>query len=307
MALGDSMTAGFGMRGTALLTGLVEFRGQVCSIGGDDGAVTVPNFLEAVTGRKPFGASKGVTLPLDAIKFRDHIVQPWYPPVAQLNGAQSEAKIWALPDQVSYLLSFMKNNSEKIDIQNDWKLLTILIGANDLCVSCEGRPEEEAAPWIAQYDAILQQIQTSIPRVVVSLVPVFNISQVAVLSNASQYCIEFHKLFNECPCLRQGPAARLSMDTHAVHYNQQLFALEAKWTAKGLDSMAVRIQPITLDLAIPGLDYLSKVDCFHPNWRADELLAVALWNSLLLPPGQKPTNVDPAMKPICPQAGDVFQ
>lgn len=43
MALGDSITAGFGMEGKR--GGLHEYRGKSWSIGGDDNATTLPNFL----------------------------------------------------------------------------------------------------------------------------------------------------------------------------------------------------------------------------------------------------------------------
>lgn len=47
LALGDSITAGFGMLGTqsSLLKDLLEYRGLSWSIGGDPDAVTLPNFL----------------------------------------------------------------------------------------------------------------------------------------------------------------------------------------------------------------------------------------------------------------------
>ena len=44
MALGDSITAGFGLEG---FTGLYnEYRGRSWSIGGDDGQLTLPNIIK---------------------------------------------------------------------------------------------------------------------------------------------------------------------------------------------------------------------------------------------------------------------
>ena len=53
----------------------MEYRGDVFSIGGDKGQITLPNMLELLRGEPVIGASHGVSLPLDAVKFKDHIVQ----------------------------------------------------------------------------------------------------------------------------------------------------------------------------------------------------------------------------------------
>jgi phospholipase B1 len=42
-ALGDSITAGFGARSSSLVDLAVEWRGVSWTIGGDDGAATVPS------------------------------------------------------------------------------------------------------------------------------------------------------------------------------------------------------------------------------------------------------------------------
>jgi hypothetical protein len=44
LALGDSITAGFGMEGK--IGGLHEYRGKSWSIGGDANATTLPNFVK---------------------------------------------------------------------------------------------------------------------------------------------------------------------------------------------------------------------------------------------------------------------
>lgn len=58
---------------------------------------------------------------------------------AYLDAGVSMARIAGLPAQIQYLVNTMQTQyKDTIDFQNDWKLLTILIGANDLCVSCTG-------------------------------------------------------------------------------------------------------------------------------------------------------------------------
>ena len=78
----------------------------------------------------------GVQIPLEAVKIKGHPVRDWDPRVDQLNGAVSLAKIQDLDAQMDYLVAQAKK-IPGIDFENDWKVLTILIGANNLCASCQ--------------------------------------------------------------------------------------------------------------------------------------------------------------------------
>ncbi len=69
------------------------------SIGGDKSQYTLANYLSKYNPDLQ-GASVGNTLPLDAIKWKNHIVEPHDPRIAHLNGAQSQAKIEDVPAQV---------------------------------------------------------------------------------------------------------------------------------------------------------------------------------------------------------------
>lgn len=54
-----------------------------------------------------------------------------------LNAAQSGAMVMNLyTHEFNYLLKMLKSNPN-INMEEDWKLLTIFIGANDLCGSCD--------------------------------------------------------------------------------------------------------------------------------------------------------------------------
>jgi len=62
------------------LEDLVEYRGDVFSIGGNPGQYTLPNFLMNYNPNL-IGASIGNTLPLDAVDWEHHIIQPFDPRV----------------------------------------------------------------------------------------------------------------------------------------------------------------------------------------------------------------------------------
>lgn len=52
---------------------------------------------------------------------------------------------------------------------------------------------------------------------------------------------------------------------------------------------------------------VSKLDCFHPSLKANHLLAVGLWNSMITPRPQKPTSIDETIKLKCPDMNTYLQ
>lgn len=44
-----------------------------------------------------------------------------------------------MPFQARLLVERMKSGKEGIDFQNDWKVITMFIGGNDLCDYCKDR------------------------------------------------------------------------------------------------------------------------------------------------------------------------
>ncbi len=91
-----------------------------------------------------------------------------------------------VPPQIQYLVTTLQTEySQTVDFENDWKLLTLLIGANDLCVCCDGRQTSIPIVWQSNLRSVLQLIQQSIPRVFVNLVTIFNISGVWYQMNNS--------------------------------------------------------------------------------------------------------------------------
>jgi hypothetical protein len=147
LAMGDSITAAFAAKENIKLDGIREFRGISWSIGGDDGAYTLPNYFARVSGpphSPPLGASLGDQIPLEAVKIKGHPIRDWDPRVDQLNGAVSLAKVQDLDTQMDYLVAQAKK-IKGLDFGNDWKVLTLFIGANNLCISCE-QGRKDATP-----------------------------------------------------------------------------------------------------------------------------------------------------------------
>ncbi|KAI7890342.1 uncharacterized protein EV154DRAFT_511813 [Mucor mucedo] len=157
---------------------ILEYRGKVFSVGGDEGEYTIPNFLARYGQDISKGAPTGITLPLSRGK--------------QLNNAVSGAKTQELNAEVSRLIRML--NSEKYKAYKDeWKLITVFIGANNVCVLCE--PPVTTLPGLADADIfeenvrqVLERIRTDVGKSFVNLVALFNVSSVYEASRGDPYC-----------------------------------------------------------------------------------------------------------------------
>jgi len=295
MAMGDSMTAGFGIMGVA--GWIDEYRGKSGAIGGDPGQITVANFFKHYN---PYiiGFSLGnhlVELPYEGYYEQDH-----------LNAAQSNAGVDNLLYQLDYLVTMLQTNP-RVNMTNDWKIVNLIIGANDVCPYCflgPFRPTiEQAADNYEMYlSQVVQQAYEKIPRLFFNILPMFNISQVYNLSLNYPFCNYFHDVVPfECSCaFDTSQANRNYLDEILQAYNRRIYKLVQKWKVKKLPEFAVQHQLFTADLKIPNITYLSTLDCFHPSLLAHQKLAIAGWNSLLTPFAKKKRTFNPDDPLLCP-------
>jgi len=298
LALGDSMSAGFAMQGYPPRI-LEEWRGYVWSIGGEDGANTIPNWLQNYNPNLQ-GMALGNTWPL--------VQGAW------LDGGVSKAKVADVPPQIDYLVNTMKTQyAGVIDFENDWKLLTLFIGSNNLCGSCTADNRTTPAYFEDHLRAVLKKIHTDIPRVFVNMMTVFNISGVWDAGMTSEYCrVLWDGITNkECHCLTTGvPSDRLTMDIRAQDFNRISYKLAAEFAALNDPEFTVVVQPGVQDLDIPqaGESYLSALDCFHPNLWANEAFAFMIWNNMQQPVGKKDTKPDLSnIQILCPEGNTFIQ
>lgn len=298
MALGDSITAGFAMQGW-LPRDFEEWRGYVYSIGGEENAYTFADFM-TVFNPNIQGLAQGNTWPLTA--------------GAWLDGAVSMAKVADVIPQVQYLVNTLQTEyATTVDFENDWKLLTLLIGANNLCPCCSGEQSSIPANFQAELKTVLTLIQKSIPRTFVNLVTIFNISGVWNAGQTSYYCMALWEgvTNGECPCLTDGSAAdRQMMDDYAIQYNVLSQQLAMEFQNMNDPNFTVVVQPgiSGINITAFGEQYLSALDCFHPNLAANEAFAYQLWNNMMTPQGQKATSPDiNNLEILCPGEDSYIQ
>jgi small subunit ribosomal protein S29e/phospholipase B1 len=305
MALGDSITAGFAMKGVP-----VEYRGLVFSIGGDEyisdfektKAITIPNILKLYNPNLQ-GQSTGETVP--------------FTPGSNLDAAISEAKIADVPSQVQYLINTLKSAeyAGKIDFQNDWKLLTLFIGANNLCICCHNDSRGTPQYFEQNLRSILTLIQQNIPRTFVNVMTIFNISGVWFAGEQYAYCrVIWGGVTNgECPCLlKYGAAERQTMDEMSVSYAQVSAKVVAEFASENTHNpnFTAVIQPgiSGYNITYFGAEFLSELDCFHPNLQANEFFTLSIWNNMMTAPPNKKNSVDVNdLKFICPTETSVIQ
>lgn len=98
---------------------------------------------------------------------------------------------------------------EGIDFKNDWKMINIQIGSNDMCGACNTTFMNEVTPVkFGNYvKAAVEKIQKNIPRVLVNLIGTFNVSQVFPLTSNQTYCgftsnSSTETNVRECPCAK---------------------------------------------------------------------------------------------------------
>ena len=298
--MGDSISAGFAMMGGVPL----EFRGWTAATGSR--GLTLPAIFEHVNGGRPLrGTASLVTDPLeDGVISHDRSRRPNNPALCKLNAAQSNARARHLPAQVDYLRSEVAREG----LEGQWKLLHVLIGANDILGESCSQISLEAVgdDYERHLNASLAELQETVPRLLVSVAELFDAPAVVrPYAEATIVCREMHKKFHEGDCGGHQPR-RSAAVTDEI--NSRIRRVADFWNALQLPDFAVAVQPFTRNLHAPDLSYLSKLDCFHPSRRANEEIAVGLWNSLLSPPQDKPQG--PAFLPPedlrCPGPDDLL-
>ncbi|XP_069811186.1 phospholipase B1, membrane-associated [Dendropsophus ebraccatus] len=275
-ALGDSLTAAFGARSTSLINLAVESRGISWSIGGD-GALetytTVPNILKKFNPNiKGFSTGTGTQNQM-------------------FNVAVGGAKAENIPSQAENLVKKMKE-SKDINFEEDWKLVTIFIGGNDLCQYCRNRERYSLTNHVKHIETALNTFYKEIPRVFINLVQIMEVEGLRTV-NAETFGCSILKP-NACPCFINPPDGSPELN-EIKKFNRDLQvhvgALAEKFQDR--EDFAVVAQPFFTSTAVPvdgdGLPDISffAVDCFHFSERGHAEMAIALWNNMIEPVSQK--------------------
>ncbi|OPL33821.1 phospholipase membrane-associated-like, partial [Mytilus galloprovincialis] len=139
-AIGDSITAGTGITAKTPIGLLRQDRGLSWSVGGDgnvDEHITLANMLKRYNPNLVgFSVGSG--------DFESEN--------AHLNVADPGNEARNMPFQARLLVDRMKSGKEGVDFVNDWKVITMFIGGNDLCDYCGDRNGLEDLVDSGRYD-----------------------------------------------------------------------------------------------------------------------------------------------------------
>ncbi|XP_055486724.1 phospholipase B1, membrane-associated [Leucoraja erinacea] len=277
-ALGDSLTVGYGARARNLFELPMQYQGVAWSIGGDKGleaVTTLPNILKKFN-PNIYGYSSGIG------KLR-----------SKFNVAATGSKAKDMPAQARTLVELM-NKSPKINFEKDWKVITLFIGANDLCDYCMDKKNYSAENYVKNIQAALDILQEQVPRAFVNVMQILEMNDIRRIEKNTIGCALLQE--NICPCLlklRDFSPELKEVNRMNRAYQTKLATLIYSGRYDTTDDFTVVLQPYFTNTILPlnamgepDLDFFS-VDCFHLSERGQAEMAIGLWNNMLEPVGQK--------------------
>ncbi|XP_040352326.1 phospholipase B1, membrane-associated isoform X5 [Herpailurus yagouaroundi] len=280
-AMGDSLTTALGARPSNSSDLPMSWRGVSWSIGGDgilDTHTTLPNILK---------------------KFNPHILgfsTGTLEETAGLNVAVEGARARDMPTQARDLVERMKNNPE-IDLENDWKLITLFIGSNDMCHYCENQEAHSAGEYIRHIQQALDIFYEELPRAFINVVEVMELA--GLHQGQGGKCDLPLAAQSNCTCLTRSQENSLEMqELKKMNWNFQSGISRLSYWHQYLqrEDFAVVVQPFFQNTLVPlnskggaDLTFFSE-DCFHFSERGHAEMAIALWNNMLEPVGHKTTS-----------------
>ena len=270
---------------------------------GGDGSLpyvtTLPNILREYN-PDLYGYSTGTTFPFDFTAR----------PNTRFNVAESGAVTSSLLRQAQNLVEKIRE-SEDVDFDNDWKLVTVYIGGNDVCKdACISNDTVEDR--IGDVAASLDYLSDNLPRTFVNLVQIVHIGDfqsAIVQSSYSQICLNFFSV-EICPC---GEFGQLSLGEQfeelIADYRQGIQDLADMYADS--DTFTVVFQPYQTDVEFAddpdAVLEVSAVDCSHLSPEGNRQFAIGLWNNMLERVGEKSTvSRLPITEISCPTNDEPF-
>ncbi|XP_073493559.1 phospholipase B1, membrane-associated-like [Phyllobates terribilis] len=253
-ALGDSLTAAIGANATNILEIPTEYRQLSWSIGGYGNlsdTITLPNILKNFNPHL-VGFGKRSTLSYRPAALED----------AGLNLAVTGANTLLLPDQVRRLIDLLRLLPE-INFQEDWKIVTIFIGSNDLCDYCKDKVLFSADSFIHYMSEALDLLQAELPRCLVNVVQLFRVDQLRQVKDPRLGCV-LQRFF--CPCVVQ-PKENSQELLELMEVNRQFqerlqLLVQTSGRYDGKKDFAVVLQPFLQDI-VPAVDQVRRTGALH--------------------------------------------
>lgn len=305
-ALGDSVIGSTGANAPNLFKSREQYRGVSFAVGSAETwrtVTTIPNFLR-VFNPKLVGGSINVGGEFDK--------------GSNLNLASPGATSVSLIEQAKRLVKLLSNPYD----MKKWKLVTILIGHNDVCTHpCNTTYtafDASPVPYRKRVAQALDMLRDHLPNTFVNFVPVLDLNFTFDMFDKPPFCYLAHSYV--CPCLFGGfggtPLSRGAMERLLKGYMDEMYKLINSGRYER-DDFTVVIQPAFTEIGlftnkspktgkqVPDYSFFAP-DCLHPSQKLHSLMARALWNNMLSPVGQKATSWSRDPPFLCPSTSSPY-
>ncbi|GMT16317.1 hypothetical protein PFISCL1PPCAC_7614, partial [Pristionchus fissidentatus] len=298
-ALGDSLTAanGAGAEHGDLLGVAIQYRGLTFSVGGDK---TLDEHISMANVLKKFNPN------LAGYSIRTGSANVWE--TAHLNAGIPGAHSQGIIEQANDLVRRIKDHPE-IDYINQWKLIHIFIGPNDMCAWCVHQDTESAENYRDNIRKAVQILKDELPRTIVSLTGMIDIRLLRNVDADNKLCKETHLI--ECMCEQFPEVTDEMLTNEAKAYMQREQELQDSGEFDTDDDFTLIIQPFfegVTDVSrnpdgTPNMDFFAP-DCFHFSAYGHALTGKYLWNNMMQPVGSKTYGnfTDDGTPLLCPEA-----
>ncbi|EDW03078.1 GH11043 [Drosophila grimshawi] len=277
-AFGDSGNSGTGIMSLGPLDAYVDYRGYSYLGGGFETwrtALTLPNILKLYNPQL-YGYAVGHSLTADKN-------------VSCFNLAEAMLNVQDLPFQAHVLIERFRSDP-KVNIRQHWKMLSIQVGANDLCSELCNWPDTDAFLRMEahQLHKTFRLLKDNVPRLLINYIVLPDIDELLnMVRKAPSHCAQRMSFFCNCH----------------IKYDQQMLYNAAKRFLHLQLSIASSPEFRSDDFAIVTHGILRNVsnlwsengimqkrffanDCVHYSQLGHAVLAKTLWNNML-----KPNNV----------------
>ncbi|XP_030854381.1 phospholipase B1, membrane-associated [Strongylocentrotus purpuratus] len=290
-AMGDSLSAANGAGACFLPELALEYRGLTFSHGGDEGFETNPTLANVLRKFNP------------ALKGYGWGTGRWDSDEAGMNVGYPGDKANDMPHQADWLIEKMKADPN-IDYENDWKVVTLFIGGNDLCAWCKNIVYYASDNYVNFIHESLMTLHDQMPRTIVNVVGLLQVYQVEILS--STICDFIHQ--GVCSCgMFLTPDELAEFEAMNRQYQVKLTEDINSGQYDDKDDFTVVLQPFLQETAVPmtedgdpDFSYFAP-DCFHFSAKGHAQCGIELWNNMIEPVGNKRVTWDPTVTDIsCP-------
>ncbi|KAH0505598.1 Phospholipase B1, membrane-associated [Microtus ochrogaster] len=213
---------------------------------------------------------------------------------AGLNMAREGARAQDMPAQAKALVEKMKA-TPTINLKEDWKLVTLFVGGNDLCHYCENSENQLVDDYIKHIQQALDILYKELPRVFINVVEVM---ELAGLYQGEGGKCAMPLAVQNCSCFERIHNPKAMQELKKVNWNFQSGISGLSYWPQYMqrEDFAAVVQPFFRQTLIPlteqgdmDLTVFSE-DCFHFSERGHAEMAIALWNNMLEPVGRKTTS-----------------